>query len=319
MVITMAVRDIKGRWGMEARQRQSLRYSGAGNPMYGRHHSDETRQLIGNASRRLEVTAKKLNRLYWEDEKSTAEIGKIYGVNADTVRRRMIEFDIPRRPPSQGNAGKKFTEEHKRRISEAHKGKTASDEARQNMSKATKRRWEDPEYRDKCLKILASRDYSGEKNPFYGKKHSEESLRNMSLGHVDVSGDKNPMFGRHHTEKAKEKIREARLKQIIPAKDTSIEIAVQNELRRIGVPFEKHVPLLNKYQVDLLLEDKLIIECDGDYWHSRSGVKQKDRKRDIELEEAGYTIFRLKEHQINSNVTTCVNAVLGRVESFGVG
>lgn len=32
----------------------------------------------------------------------------------------------------------------------------------------------------------------GEKNPFYGKKHSKQTLKEMSFNHADFSGDKNP-------------------------------------------------------------------------------------------------------------------------------
>ncbi len=36
----------------------------------------------------------------------------------------------------------------------------------------------------------------GENNPFYNKKHKEETKQKMKENHADVSGSKNPMFGK---------------------------------------------------------------------------------------------------------------------------
>lgn len=36
----------------------------------------------------------------------------------------------------------------------------------------------------------------GEKNPFYGKKHSDDSRKRIKENHANVSGEKSPMYGR---------------------------------------------------------------------------------------------------------------------------
>lgn len=52
----------------------------------------------------------------------------------------------------------------------------------------------------------------GNKNPFYGKKHSEElKLKLSELAKNRCQGNKNPFYGKKHTEEIKEKIRLARL------------------------------------------------------------------------------------------------------------
>ena len=89
--------------------------------------------------------------------------------------------------------------------------------------------------REKAL----ARDYSGEKNPHYGKKHTDEvkaaqsermkgennprfgkSPTNKGVPHTEEArakmsaahkGEKNHFFGKHHTEEAKEKNRQAHL------------------------------------------------------------------------------------------------------------
>jgi len=48
---------------------------------------------------------------------------------------------------------------------------------------------------------------SGEKNNFFGRKHSEESKRKAASSRRDYSGSNNPFFGKWHSEESKEKIR----------------------------------------------------------------------------------------------------------------
>ena len=40
-----------------------------------------------------------------------------------------------------------------------------------------------------------------------GFKHTEKSRIKISLNHADISGEKNPMYGKHHSEESKSKMR----------------------------------------------------------------------------------------------------------------
>lgn len=51
----------------------------------------------------------------------------------------------------------------------------------------------------------------GDNNPFYGKKHTEESKQKMSNAAKQRTGDKNPFFNKQHSDETKEKIRQANL------------------------------------------------------------------------------------------------------------
>lgn len=46
-----------------------------------------------------------------------------------------------------------------------------------------------------------SKNMTGEKNPFYQKKHSDNTKQLMSDNHADVSGSNNPMYGKVHPNK----------------------------------------------------------------------------------------------------------------------
>ena len=66
-----------------------------------------------------------------------------------------------------------------------------------------------------------SMKYSGEGNPFYGKKHTDETKAKMSLARKQriisketreklsksISGERNPFYGKKHTDEAKAKMR----------------------------------------------------------------------------------------------------------------
>ena len=68
--------------------------------------------------------------------------------------------------------------------------------------------------------------------------------------------------------------------------------------------------VLERFKVDFLINDDIIVECDGDYWHNLSNIKEKDKIRDKILTENGYKVFRFWEHEINDNVSNCINRII---------
>ena len=51
---------------------------------------------------------------------------------------------------------------------------------------------------EEVKKVLSSAA-SGDGNPFYGKKHSQETREIMSKNHANIFGENNPFYGKHHT------------------------------------------------------------------------------------------------------------------------
>jgi|TARA_B110000285_G_scaffold211647_1_gene254500 hypothetical protein len=76
------------------------------------------------------------------------------------------------------NIGRKHTPEAKKKMSEVRKGVPKSEETKIRMSVAFKGRKYPPQTEEHKQKN--SEANRGEKNHFYGKKHSEESLKKMS-------------------------------------------------------------------------------------------------------------------------------------------
>jgi len=102
-------------------------------------------------------------------------------------------------------------------------------------------------------------------------------------------------------------------------KDTSIEVKIQNFLKQLKIEYYTHqyIKIEHGYQCDILIpvqygiQKKIIIECDGDYWHGnrelyseklltpRARVQRViDNFRTEELINKGFRVIRLWEHEI---------------------
>jgi len=239
------------------------------------------------------------------------------------------------------NRGKKtgpLSAEHRHKISEAHKGKRLTEEHKRKIGLASEKRvpWNKGKHLSEETKRKISESLKGEKNPNYRKTFSEDTKRKMSEAHKGKTlseETKNRMSivrkkttnsgrfkknnapwnkGKPRSKETREKIRAARLNQVLPIKDTSIEVAMQAELSRRSILFEKHVPLFGKYLVDIKIRN-LIVECDGNYWHSFPDGLNKDRRRDDDLKEAGYNVLRFWGSEIREDVSACVDRILEEV------
>jgi len=121
--------------------------------------------------------------------------------------------------------------------------------------------------------------------------------------------------------------KQRRAKQIFPVKDSSIELKIQNFLSLLHIEYftHKYMKIEHGYQCDILIpkqetegviiSQKTIIECDGDYFHMnpnkfkandkcfKKGMTAKekwklDNSRTKELIEKGFKVIRLWEHEI---------------------
>lgn len=201
--------------------------------------------------------------------------------------------------------GKSLSGQHKKHISESligsnHPmyGKHHTIEARLKMSDAKK----------------------GKISPRKGVKCSEETIKKMRLA---VSGEKHPNWkggkvlrkcyvcGKgtevppHIIRKGWGKFCSLRCSSIWNVqhqrkKDTDIEILMGVELKKQMMPYLQQVPIEGIALVDFLLPNKIIIQCDGMYWHSKKEVKNRDIKQDFLLRFKGYKVFRFTDKEIKT-------------------
>lgn len=72
-----------------------------------------------------------------------------------------------------------------------------------------------------------------------------------------------------------------------------IEAFVKEILDDLGVKY-KFQAYVDGYIPDFLLpKSKIIIECDGDYWHTSSAAKKRDARKDRVYNRNGYDVIRI--------------------------
>ncbi len=152
-----------------------------------------------------------------------------------------------------------------------------------------------------CKKCRSEKVSKGAK----GKPKSDEHKRILSKLYT----------GCKLKQETKDKIREKRALQKIP-RISSIEFKIRNFLDDLKINYkpQKYIKeIKDKYRCDIFIPSiSLIIECDGDYWHGNPEANgnfmeypkriREQRIRDFErtsqLEEKGYQVIRLWEHEI---------------------
>jgi DNA mismatch endonuclease Vsr len=229
-------------------------------------YSEEVKKKMGKS-------IKKLYAKGWSPRK-----GKI----ASAKTRKKLSLALKGKPSPM--KGKKHTEESRKNMRNAQKksyadsnrrtikGIKRSAKTRKKLSLAKKGKptWNkgktgiySEEVRNRISNTLKKLYASGYQAPAKGVKRSAESRKRMSLA---KKGKPTWNKGIPTAESTKEKIRKARLHQIMPVKDTKPEKYIQKILNDIGIKFEKHKPILG--QPDIFIQPNICIFVDGDYWHA---------------------------------------------------
>lgn len=88
--------------------------------------------------------------------------------------------------------------------------------------------------------------------------------------------------------------------RIYLANPSSIELMVRNALDAMGVHYVPQFPI-GRYAADIYVpQRRLVIECDGTYWHEQR--RERDQRRDAYMERHGYSVLRLAERDIRAGV-----------------
>ena len=147
-----------------------------------------------------------------------------------------------------------------------------------------------------------------------GRKHSAKAKSNISLG-VKNSVAKwyswwNSLSVEEKAEKMK-KVWEGNNKR-----ETSIEKKVREQLQQSGLSFKSQLCICkNRFIVDFYLPDlKLVIECNGDYWHSREERKRRDKLLEEYVLMKGKRILWLWEKDIRAEGFDVCNHIKSQEE-----
>lgn len=214
------------------------------------------------------------------------------------------------------NKGYKQTEEHKKKIGLANakklKGKICSPKGLAKIIKMHKEKKEklgyinSPETRKKISDTWKKKWANGEVT---------DKQRQTLI--ICRENSQKTQFQKGHTvpEEWRNAVRKSRAKQIFPSKDSAIEVKIQNFLKELGIEFFTHFyvrDIENKYRCDIFIPSKkLVIECDGDYWHGNKQIfkneqlserilnqRKLDHQRTLQLISKGYNVIRLWEQEI---------------------
>lgn len=80
--------------------------------------------------------------------------------------------------------------------------------------------------------------------------------------------------------------------------ESSIEAKTREALEMAGIPFEQEAKI-GTYRIDFLLVDHdVVLECDGEYWHSRPWSDERDKRKDFYLGAKGLRVIRITEQTI---------------------
>jgi len=139
-------------------------------------------------------------------------------------------------------------------------------------------------------------------------------------GKGNCSGEKNPFYGKHHTEETKTKLRASSTRwraEGHTALPTVPEALIHGELLRRGVDFLTEQSVADTFCVDVLIPEwNLIIFVDGCYWHAcpehcPDAKKPKtDNARVPYLSKCGYNVELIWEHEIKTNLTEVVQRLI---------
>jgi very-short-patch-repair endonuclease len=232
-----------------------------------------------------------------------------------------------RKKLSEAGKGRIFSEETKEKMRKKSLGRKHTEETKRKISKITKGRtpWNKELSKEEHLKHYKNGSQSFARpyqlkgktyEQIYGKEKAIEQKLKRSLGlkKRHDSGLYNNKFG--FPKDGTMKIRRA--KQIFPKDDTYIEVKIQNYLKELNIEFYTHYytkEISHSYQCDILIpvqnniNQKIIIECDGDWWHgnpirypnpTKFQLEQieEDRIRTEELIYCGFKVIRLWEIDI---------------------
>lgn len=93
-------------------------------------------------------------------------------------------------------------------------------------------------------------------------------------------------------------------------KDTSIERIIEDELAAREIGHYKQYPISAICVADKAFPDeKIVVFCDGDYWHSLPKWKERDKRINRELKRRGWTVLRFWEKDIKCDARKIVDEI----------
>lgn len=215
---------------------------------------------------------------------------------------------------SENRKGIIFSDSHKENLKQSHLGKKTFEGTKKKLRLITNRNMENPELRSRISHKLKGR-VPWNKDKFIinqdvitkisnaSKKMWEDESYHKNL-REKMKKENNPFYGKHHSEESLRIMKLKRRSRVLPKKDTKIELKIQNFLKELNIEFFTHQymkDIEHGYQCDIFIPSRnMIIECFGTYWHKYPIGRDIDTIRCNELRREGYKVFVFWENEIHA-------------------
>lgn len=90
---------------------------------------------------------------------------------------------------------------------------------------------------------------------------------------------------------------------------TDIEQIMFEALFNANISFKYQENIKGIALVDFLINNNLVVQCDGTYWHNLPKQIEKDKKQNNALIKAGYKLIRFSEKEIKTNIDNCIELI----------
>lgn len=78
-----------------------------------------------------------------------------------------------------------------------------------------------------------------------------------------------------------------------------LELKMEKALGMAHISFEREVKF-KRFHVDFLIQKyNTVIECDGEFWHLKPNVKERDKRKNILLQGLGYKVLRFTGNELD--------------------
>ena len=115
----------------------------------------------------------------------------------------------------------------------------------------------------------------------------------------------------------------------IRGSNTKIDLQMNEILKGLGFPYEMYPKMYGNPDF-VLEEDRIVIFCDGDFWHEYNYHKKKkpskkywkekiernmkrDQKYSRKLRIDGWAVLRFWEHDIEKRTGVCIDRIIGKI------
>lgn len=285
----------------------------AADPEYRKMLSERAKQQFSNPEARKAASERTKRQMAdteakrLQDEKRRAALQKpeTRAKMSKSAKRKLANPQEKQRLDALRAEGMR-TPETRAKMAEKQKRVMADPARREHLRQKTLEQFSNPEARQRHRE-LTLQQFS---NPEAGKAHSDWLKAFYSSPASEYS--KQRARETLHLLKQQSAFTERRLEGLAQARKshgTDIECIVETLLQTLDIEYEAQ-KRIGWWIVDFYVPGKnLIIECDGDYWHSLPVVAARDIRKNAYFTRKGYQVLRLPGSQILAGNLTSLESL----------